>query len=99
MAAAPAFHLFNLPADPKIADGLYETEVVEAQEEDRTVPNSRVIDWYKRGKRSVEKEYAEADDARNPENEVAFDQMIAKNPPPSIRTIFRQLSRRLTKSD
>ena len=66
---------------------------------DKTVPNSRVIDWYKRGKRSVEKEYAEADDARNPENEVAFDQMIAKNPPPSIRTIFRQLSRRLTKSD
>ncbi len=32
MAAASAFHLFDLPADPKAADGLYEAEVVEAQE-------------------------------------------------------------------
>jgi len=32
MAAASAFHLFDLPADPKAADGLYEMEVVEAQE-------------------------------------------------------------------
>ena len=32
MAAASAFHLFDLPAGAKAADGLYETEVVEAQE-------------------------------------------------------------------
>ncbi len=32
MAAASAFHLFNLPANAKAADGLYETKVVEAQE-------------------------------------------------------------------
>ncbi len=34
MATASAFHLFNLTADPKAADGLYETKVVEAQEAD-----------------------------------------------------------------
>ncbi len=32
MAAASAFHLVNLPADAKAADGLYETDVVETQE-------------------------------------------------------------------
>ena len=32
MATASAFHLFNLPTDPKATDGLYETKVVEAQE-------------------------------------------------------------------
>ncbi len=32
MAAASAFHLFDLPAGAKAADGFYETEVVEAQE-------------------------------------------------------------------
>ncbi len=32
MAAASEFHLFNLPADPKAADGLYETEVMDARE-------------------------------------------------------------------
>jgi hypothetical protein len=32
MAAASAFHLLDLPADPKAADGLYEMEVVETQE-------------------------------------------------------------------
>ncbi len=32
MAAASAFHFFDLPADPKAADGLYEMEDVEAQE-------------------------------------------------------------------
>jgi hypothetical protein len=31
MAAASAFHFFDPPAEPKAADGLYETEVVEAQ--------------------------------------------------------------------
>ena len=30
MAAASAFHLVNLTADAKAADGLYEMEVVEA---------------------------------------------------------------------
>ena len=32
MTAALAFHLFNLTASAKAADGLYETKVVEAQE-------------------------------------------------------------------
>ncbi len=32
MATASAFHLFDLPAGAKAADGLYETKVVEAQE-------------------------------------------------------------------
>ncbi len=32
MATASAFHLFDLPASAKAADGLYETKVVEAQE-------------------------------------------------------------------
>jgi hypothetical protein len=32
MAAAPTFHLLNLPTNTKAADGLYETKVVEAQE-------------------------------------------------------------------
>jgi hypothetical protein len=32
MATTSAFHLFDLPADPKAADGFYETEVVQAQE-------------------------------------------------------------------
>jgi len=32
MATASAFHLFDLSAGPKAADGLYEMEVVEAQE-------------------------------------------------------------------
>jgi hypothetical protein len=32
MAAASAFHLFNLPASAKAADGFDEMEVVEAQE-------------------------------------------------------------------
>jgi hypothetical protein len=32
MTAALAFHLFNLTASAKAADGLYEMEVVETQE-------------------------------------------------------------------
>jgi hypothetical protein len=32
MAAASAFHLFDLPTGAKAADGFYETKVVEAQE-------------------------------------------------------------------
>ncbi len=32
MATASAFHLFDLTASAKAADGLYETEVVQAQE-------------------------------------------------------------------
>ncbi len=32
MAAASAFHLFNLPTNTKAADGLYEAKIVEAQE-------------------------------------------------------------------
>ncbi len=32
MATASAFHLFNLTASTKAADGFYEMEVVEAQE-------------------------------------------------------------------
>ena len=55
---------------------------------DETVLNSRVIDLYKRGKRSVEKECAEADAAWHPEDEVALDQMIA-DPPPFISNMFR----------
>ena len=67
------------------------THYVEEVIKDATVPHSRVIDWYKRGKRSVEKEYAEADAAAwSPEDIVAFDEMIAAAPPSSILNVSRQ---------
>ncbi len=41
MAAASEFHLFNLPADPKAADGLYETEVMDARKPEQAPKASR----------------------------------------------------------
>ena len=43
MAAASAFHLFDLPAGSKAADGLYETEVMDAQEPEQAPKPSRQL--------------------------------------------------------
>jgi hypothetical protein len=68
------------------------TRYVRKVMKDETVPNSRVIDLYKRGKRSVEKECAEIDAWWHPEDEVALDRMVTNHPPFILKWFRRRRS-------